>query len=93
LGARKFGVSRRCSSTVGRAQRGVLVHCLTVLLEHRVVTRHSVDGHNVVVKSNEVDKSEGGQVLLKLCGLRKWMVMFNLLVFICYIMFCVCESL
>ena len=52
-----------------------------------------VDGHNVGVKSNDVDKSEGGQVLLKLCGLRKWMVMFNLLVFICYIMFCVCESL
>jgi len=47
----------------------------------------------VGVKSNDVDKSEGGQVLLKLCGLRKWMVMFNLLVFICYIMFCVCESL
>ena len=52
-----------------------------------------VDVHNVGVKSNEVDMSEGGQVLLKLCGLHKWMVMFNLLVFICYIMFCVCESL
>jgi len=41
LGARKFGVSRRCSSTVARARRGVLVHCLTVLLEHKVVTRDS----------------------------------------------------
>jgi len=33
-----------------------------------------VDVHNVGVKSNDVDKSEGGQILLKLCGLRKWMI-------------------
>ena len=46
------------------------------------------------VKSNDVDKSEGGgRILLKLCGLRKWMViscdlmMFNLLVFICCLTF------
>ena len=35
-----------------------------------------VDVHNVGVKSNDVDnsESEGGQILLKLCELRKWMV-------------------
>jgi len=52
-----------------------------------------VDVHNVGVKSNEVDKSEGVTFCCKWMVISCDLMMSNLLLFICYIMFCVCESL